>query len=338
MTVTKQAWWQRTAMRVLLLLLVFSVGAVLAVRLFERMLLDEVQAVTEEANVAFIRVFVNESWSELRPVLDLEAKAHPRENPNLREIDQRVRQFAKGTDLVKVKIYNPKGLTVYSSDAAQLGEDKAANVGFQAAIRGRVASETTYRGKFGAFDGELYQRNLVSSYVPVRGVQGVEAVAEIYTDRTGSIEGVTAKLRQAWLYFGGGMSLAFVLVWALMQVGRGGGHTPQADETTAAPTPTPSAGDATPWLGEAVRALGDNARPLAHTLKGVAATLGAIAISERAAAVENALYEGRQRSQITPLVELLADPLARMMHALREQLGLPSSAEAELAEAGVGQA
>ncbi|MFM8609890.1 MAG: response regulator [Burkholderiaceae bacterium] len=79
------------------------------------------------------------------------------------------------------------------------------------------------------------------------------------------------------------------------------------------------------------------ARRLAHTLKGVATTLGAIAISERAAAVENALYEGRQRTQITPLVELLADPLARMMNALREQLGLPPSAEAELAEAGVGQ-
>ena len=216
-----------TQWRFAALLTVFAVGAVTSVHMFERMLLNQVQAVTEAANVAFTRLFVNEAWNELHPMMDMEAKTHPRENLFLRTVDMRVRRFTKGTDLIKVKIYNMQGLTVYSSDPAQLGEDKAANKGFQAASRGRVASETNYRGKFGAFDGELYQRNLVSSYVPVRGDKGVEAVVEIYADRTSSIEGVNAEIRTAWTYFGPGAFIAFLFVLLLTR----SGHPDKATRT-----------------------------------------------------------------------------------------------------------
>lgn len=219
--------WQRPSTRLVLMLVLLLLGTVLSMRLFERLLLNQVQAVTEAANVAFTRLFVNEAWSEVGPKLDLETKAHPRDNPALRDLDMRVRQFAKGTDLVKVKIYNPKGVTVYSSDPAQLGEDKKGNKGFEAALMGRVASEINHRGKFGAFDGEVYDRNLVSSYVPVRGLQGVEAVAEIYADRTQSIEGVSAQVRTAWAYFGPGMAATFLLVWLLAQGSRPGRALPE---------------------------------------------------------------------------------------------------------------
>lgn len=207
-------------LRFSLLLLVFVGGTVLSMQLFERMLLKQVQTVTEAANVAFTRLFVNEAWEELRPKLDMEVKQHPRFNPALSDVDMRVRRFAKGTDLIKVKIYNMQGVTVYSSDPTQLGEGKSQNKGFMEAVRGRVASETNYRGKFGAFDGELYDRNLVSSYVPVRGFQGIEAVVEVYADRTTSIDGVQAAMNKVWLYFGSGMAGAFVLVWALCQMNR----------------------------------------------------------------------------------------------------------------------
>lgn len=269
MTPALTGFWRRTAVRFALLLAMFAAGTIGAVRLFERMLLSEVQTVTEAANVAFTRVFVNESWNELRPMLDLEAQVHPRENRRLREVDARVRQFAKGTDMVKVKIYNTKGLTVYSSDPAQLGEDKAANAGFQAAVRGRAASETTYRGKFGAFDGEVYQRNLVSSYTPVRAGQGIEAVAEIYTDRTASIEGVDAKIRKAWLYLGTGMTVSFALVWVLVQAGRQptAGQTQQAAEAEArAQAEHAEAQARASLMGQAVHALRGDGQRLARAL------------------------------------------------------------------------
>ena len=151
----------------------------------------EVQSTSEAANTTFTRVLVNANWDALRPMLSsAEDAGVAKANPKLPAIDGLVRSFSKGTDLVKVKIYDLKGLTLYSSDPAQIGEDKSSNPGFIQARKGRVMSELTYRGKFGGFDGDLYNRNLVSSYVPVFGLQGVEAVVEVYTDRTDAIEGV----------------------------------------------------------------------------------------------------------------------------------------------------
>lgn len=162
---------------------------------FTQALRQEVQTITEAANSSFTRALVNNQWVTLRPILGLDRDAAAaKSNPELLTIDKSIRAFAQGTDLVKVKIYNLKGLTLYSSDPAQIGEDKSSNAGFKLATKGRVASELNYRGKFGAFDGELYNRNLVSSYVPVRGPQGVEAVVEVYTDRTESIEMVDRRV------------------------------------------------------------------------------------------------------------------------------------------------
>jgi hypothetical protein len=234
--------------------------------MFERMLLNQVQAVTEAANVAFTRLFVNETWNELRPMMDMDAKTHPRNNPQLRAVDMRVRRFAKGTDLIKVKIYNMQGLTVYSSDPAQLGEDKAGNKGFQAASQGRVASETNYRGKFGALDGELYQRNLVSSYVPVKGDKGVEAVVEVYADRTTSIEGVDAEIRTAWVYFGPGAVIAFLFVLLLA---RSGATRTAATAGEGAQTRTDTSDPESPaaLLREATQVLGTDCEPLERALR-----------------------------------------------------------------------
>lgn len=231
MTRPRKSFLQRQSTHFVLLLTVFALGAVTSMHMFERMLLNQVQAVTEAANVAFTRLFVNEAWNELRPMMDFETQIQPSENPSLRDVDLRVRRFTKGTDLIKVKIYNLQGMTVYSSDPAQIGEDKAGNKGFQAAAQGRVASETTYRGKFGAFDGELFQRNLVSSYVPVKGEQGVEAVVEVYADRTTSMEGVEAEVRAAWAYIGPGTGIAFICVWLLSLSGLRG-RDKQSETTT----------------------------------------------------------------------------------------------------------
>lgn len=157
-----------------------------------------VQQSTEEANRTLTRVFVNENWERVRPLLPPPGSgaAAARANPRSAEIDEIVRRFSRTTDILKVKIYDLDGTTVYSSDAAQIGEDKSRNPGFLSAARGQVASELTHRGTFGGFDGELYQRDLVSSYVPVRVGDRVESVIEIYADRTASIAFLDAVGRQ----------------------------------------------------------------------------------------------------------------------------------------------
>ena len=129
----------------------------LVLTLVQRSLQLSVEQSTAAANQALTRVFVNENWEQLRPMLLPQGSSVEaiRQNSRLAEIDALVRRFNSFTDVVKVKIYDVKGLTVYSSDARQIGEDKSDNEGFMSAARGSTASELIFRGTFAAFDGDI---------------------------------------------------------------------------------------------------------------------------------------------------------------------------------------
>ena len=145
---------------------------------------------TEAANVAITRIFLNEEWDRIAPLLPPAGLQDPgllKARPENAAIERIVRRFSAGTDLLKVKFYDLQGLTVYSSDPRQIGEDQSQNPGFLSARRGIPISELTHRGKFGAFDGDVHDRDLVSSYLPAKSEAGMHAVVETYTDRTSSI-------------------------------------------------------------------------------------------------------------------------------------------------------
>lgn len=152
-----------------------------------------VQETSQAGNAVITRVFVNEMWSEISPLLPEPGASVDsiKLNPNIQLIDSKIRRLISYTDVVKVKLYNVKGITIYSSETKQIGEDKSKNIGFLQAVRGTLASELTFRGQFGAFDGEIYGRNLVSTYAPIRDGYQIIAVAEIYSDRTHSINVVS---------------------------------------------------------------------------------------------------------------------------------------------------
>ena len=118
-----------------------------------------------------------------------------RENPNLLAIDNRVRLFSRNTDVVKVKIFDLRGLTLYSSETKQIGDDKSKTSGFISAKAGKAVSELTFRATFSSFGGEVFDRNLVSSYVPVKRKGDLEGIVEIYTDRTREITDTENQLR-----------------------------------------------------------------------------------------------------------------------------------------------
>lgn len=153
---------------------------------------DTVKDSTEKANAMVTKIFINEVYPDLHEHLkltyDRQQALDKLAGPSLSKVDERVRAFMQGTDILKVKIYNVKGITVYSSEAAQIGQDKDDNAGFNNAMRGSLVTQVTYRGKFSAFDGEVFDRNLIASYVPVYDKnKKIIGVAEIYTDRSSSI-------------------------------------------------------------------------------------------------------------------------------------------------------
>jgi EAL domain-containing protein (putative c-di-GMP-specific phosphodiesterase class I)/GGDEF domain-containing protein len=106
--------------------------------------------------------------------------------PVIEKIRQDILHKVDGLRVVKVKIYDLNGLVVFSTQAAQIGSNRGDNTGFLSARDGLDASEIIFRDSFSSFEGSIYDRNLVASYVPVRrSFDGpVEGVFEIYSDVT----------------------------------------------------------------------------------------------------------------------------------------------------------
>ncbi|MDP2792924.1 MAG: phosphodiesterase [Sulfurisoma sp.] len=107
----------------------------------------------------------------------------------------------KGQRVLKVKIYDPRGVVVFSTEAKQIGEDNGGNLGVRAALNGKALAELVHREQFSVIDGGLVaDRDLVQAYVPANpGADGPQdAVFEVYTDVTPLIAEIKQDERRVW--------------------------------------------------------------------------------------------------------------------------------------------
>ena len=157
--------------------------------LYRQILVSNLIALRQNNNEALAQIFANSLDQEYLSFLDTAARLdadslqnHP-ETLRLREL---VLKQWRNSSVLKVKVYNQAGLTVFSTEAAQIGEDKSTNDGFIMAAGGEIASELTHRNQFSAFEQVVEDRDVVSSYIPVHaaGGQEIDAVFEIYDDVT----------------------------------------------------------------------------------------------------------------------------------------------------------
>ena len=148
---------------------------------------DELIDSTEVRNAALARSFANTLGPSLKDFLEY---ADGRERTELiasekyQKLNFYFRLATVGLDVLKVKVYLMDGLTAYSSELEQVGQDKGYNTGFQTARQGGVASELSYRAQFNSFEGNLNDRDLVASYVPIVFAGEIVGVLEMYSDVT----------------------------------------------------------------------------------------------------------------------------------------------------------
>ena len=128
--------------------LVVVAASLLLIHMYREIASDDLTAMAERSNVAVAQVFSNEIWDDhagfvmTATFLSPEAiRAHSETAEIRASLIKQLRQLS----ILKVKIYDQNGFTVFSSDPAQIGEDKRENPGFIAARTGRTASELTHR-------------------------------------------------------------------------------------------------------------------------------------------------------------------------------------------------
>lgn len=139
--------------------------------------------------IAVDRMLSNTVWSAYKDYLstanDLDGTAL-RSRPETAEIEDLIGMTTEGVHVLKVKIYSRDGLIIFSTDPVEIGEDYSDSTVFQAAVReGQPISELSYRDRFSAFSGEIFERDIVEAYLPRLDDEGIViGVVEIYADVT----------------------------------------------------------------------------------------------------------------------------------------------------------
>lgn len=171
------------------LVLFAAIGTALGLY-YREMALSRMIRQQEANNVNLTRVFANTLWQ--RHFVALLDEARDTLSPNLKtlsripEIHREVLALMRGSGTYKIKVYDTTGRTLYSSELAQIGEDKSQNPGFRGAMAGQTRTELVHKEKFSAFEQVVENRDLIQSYIPQLDTRGTRTagVFEIYSDVT----------------------------------------------------------------------------------------------------------------------------------------------------------
>ena len=170
------------------LAVLFAVVVALSL-LYRGLLVDSMVESETHASVALTKTFANAIWPSHAAFVQRAGKLDPATlagRDEIEALDRDLRMLSDSLPVVKVKIYDLKGLTVFSTDRKQIGQDKSPNPGFLRARDGYPASNLTYRERMDSWEGELADRHILATYVPVHVYEAapVEAVLEVYSDVT----------------------------------------------------------------------------------------------------------------------------------------------------------
>lgn len=174
------------------------------------------------SNVALTQVFANNIWPKYATFLTSANRMNRSELSLHREMAQLradVLQQMQGLNVVKVKIYDVHGLTVFSTEAAQIGEDRSANPGFLRARGGSSASRITFKHSSSTFEQVITDRSIVESYIPIRKSDKapVEGVLEVYSDVSDLVAQLNTRQWQIAGFVVGSLLLLYLFLFLIVR-------------------------------------------------------------------------------------------------------------------------
>lgn len=151
-------------------------------------LTDQIIAQTDLRNIELATSFANVMEQDFSDILAAYEDIPPDQLATLTgsslflEMNEKFKTATAGLGVLKVKMYDAHGHTVYSTDVTQVGLDKSSNTGFQQAFGGKPVSVLVMRNNFNSFEGVIEQADLVASYVPIVIEGKTIGVLELYSD------------------------------------------------------------------------------------------------------------------------------------------------------------
>ena len=193
------------------------VAAALLVLLYRAVAVEEIIQLAQKSNLALAHTALNAVKADLAGYLDAVAGLGAKqvaEFPLPERLGSVIDGVMQDPTVARIKIYDQRGMVVFSTKPEQIGEMRNSNPGFESAIKGKVASKLIYRDSFN-FSGTTEDDNLMSTYVPVRrsATEPGQGVFEVYSD----VENLVLQNEQAVfrILVGVGLILAF-LYFALL--------------------------------------------------------------------------------------------------------------------------
>ncbi|MGG6263707.1 ATP-binding protein [Leptolyngbya sp. AN03gr2] len=184
---------------------------------------DDLIKFGEHENIMLTRSFANSLWSEFKPFLlsasnlsDEQLKHHS----ETQRLHDAVRNQTQNLSVVKIKIFDLKGRTIFSTEKDNIGQDYSDRPGFRQGLAGEVATKLDHRNRLNAITGTIVDRQLISSYVPLElkaadGTTQIEGVFELYSDVTPLVAEVEKTQKFVFLISGaiwGGVYLVLFLI------------------------------------------------------------------------------------------------------------------------------
>lgn len=204
-------------------LVAFLVAAALLGYVFRALSIDSIVKGYERQHVNLAQVISNEMWDDAFGPLAMavagKSVAEIQATPQIPRIHRKVVMLLSGSKIFKIKVYDLRGMTIYSSETKQIGEDKSANAGVIDALRGLNSSELSHRNRFSAFEGEVLDRDLVETYVPrLDPASGkVIGILEIYGDATDVLADIGKRQWIMVLSVIALLSLLYLALYAIVQ-------------------------------------------------------------------------------------------------------------------------
>lgn len=166
------------------------------------------------------RVLRNTLWSDISTLLDMPGE--PTRETLLARTDHaglraRLAVILQGSELAKVKVYNPQGVCLFSTDAAQIGEVGREHPALRDALLGQASSGLSHRGEFDALHGRVADVDLFQSYVPIRVGDRVVGVFEVYQNVSRIKAEADRSLRGILLTLFVALTLLFVLQYLVVR-------------------------------------------------------------------------------------------------------------------------